>query len=171
MSRAPDPPLDALDLAVASATVERRFRLADFARLADRLATPEGVARAQLAFASAGGVPTGELRVQAEAVLVCQRCLGPLRRTLESSSQLAFVPREDTAVPADYEAIAGDPERIDLAALVEDELLLSLPLIVTHGPGEECRLPASSVISDADAGPRAQDRLRPFAGLRDLLKH
>ena len=168
---APKEPLDALNLAAASAVVEREFRLADFKRLADRLMAPEGVARARIAMSSAGGVPTGELEVRAEALLTCQRCLGPLRRTLESASQLAFVECEDAPVPADYEVIPGDPRMVDLAELVEDELLLSLPLIPIHGTGEKCTGQESQVTHETGAGPIAQEMRRPFAGLKDLLKH
>ena len=168
MSRASQEPLDASNLAAAATVVEREFRLADFTRLVDRLAAPEGVARARIVWRSIGGVPTGQLEVRAEALLTCQRCLGPMRRVLESASQLAFIEHEDAPVPAEHEAIPGDPHEVDLAGLVEDELLLSLPLIAIHDAGEEC---ASQVASDADAGPPAQEMRRPFAGLKELLKH
>ena len=111
MPRVSKEPLDALNLAAAASVVEREFRLADFARLADRLAAADGVARVRIAWRSIGGVPTGELEVRAEARLTCQRCMGPMRRDLRSASQLAFVEREDAPVPADHEAISGDPPR------------------------------------------------------------
>lgn len=171
MSRASKEPFDALNLAASATVLEREFRLAEFTRLKDRLATPEGVAEVRMALRSAGGVPIGELEVRAEALLTCQRCLGPMRRTLQSTSQLAFVEREDAAVPADHETIPGDPRRVDLAGLVEDELLLSLPLVPMHGAGEKCTAQESHRIPDADAGPPAQEMRRPFAGLKDLLKH
>ena len=171
MRRALKEPLDALQLAAAAAVVEREFRLADFARLVDRLATPEGVARARMAWRSVGGIPTGELEVRAEARLNCQRCLGPMRRVLESASQLAFVEREETPVPADHEAIPGDPREVEFARLVEDELLLSLPLIAIHGAGEKCAAQDSQAAGEAEAGPPAQEMRRPFAGLKELLKH
>lgn len=171
MSRASKEPLDALNLAAAASVVEREFRLADFPRLAERLATTEGVAIARIALHSEGGVPAGELEVRAEAVLICQRCLGSMRQVLESASQLAFVEREDTPVPADHEAIAGDPHQVDLAGLVEDELLLSLPLIPRHGAGEKCMAQGSPEIRDTSAGPPAPEMRQPFAGLKELLKH
>ena len=171
MSTASKEPLGALSLAAAATVVEREFRLADFTRLVDRLMTLEGVAEARMVLRSAGGVPTGELEVRAEAQLTCQRCLGPMRRTLQSISQLAFVDREDAPVPADHEAIPGDPRRVDLAGLVEDELLLSLPLIPMHGAGEICTARESPVARDTGTGPPAQEMRRPFAGLKDLLKH
>lgn len=171
MPRASKEPLDALNLAAAASVVEREFQLAEFPRLLDRLAAPDGMALARLALHSAGGVPAGELAVRAVARLTCQRCLGPMRQVLESNSLLAFVEREDGAVPAGHEAITGDPRRVDLAALVEDELLLSLPLIPKHGEGEECAAREPRVSGDVVAAPPQQEMRRPFAGLKDLLKH
>ncbi len=171
MPRASKEPLDALNLAAAASVVEREFRLADLPRLLDRLAAPDGTAQARLALHSAGGVPTGELAVRAEALLTCQRCLRPMRQALESKSQLAFVEREDSPVPADHEVITGDPRRVDLALLVEDELLLSLPLIPKHDDGDECAAREPPPTGDAGAGPPGQEMRRPFAGLKELLKH
>lgn len=145
--------------------------LADFPRLADRLAASDGVAQARLALHSTGGVPTGELKVRTELWLTCQRCLRPMSQALESTSQFAFVEREDAAAPAGHEAIPGDPRRVDLAALVEDELLLSLPLIPRHGDESQCAAELPRPTGDADMGPPQQEMRRPFAGLKELLKH
>jgi len=171
MSRAPKEPLDALNLAAAATVVERDYCLANFVRLAERLAAPGGAAHARMVFRSVDGLPTAELQVRAPAVLICQRCLGPMRQTLESTSKLVFVVSEDAAVPEDHEAIAGDPRRVDIAELVEDELLLSLPLVATHGAGDDCATPGPRVPGDAVAEPSAQELRRPFAGLKELLKH
>jgi uncharacterized metal-binding protein YceD (DUF177 family) len=81
------------------------------------------------------------------------------------------VAREDTPVPADYEAIPGDPRQVDLAALVEDELLLSLPLFAAHGAGEECMALGLQAARDTSSAPPANETRRPFAGLKELLKH
>ena len=169
MRRAPDELLDALRLAAGSAVVERSYRLAGFERLVDRLAATEGEARARLSLRNTAGVPTGKLELQADVVLRCQRCLGPLRRTLESVSLLAFVSSEDALVPEEHEAIAGDPERVDLATLSEDELLLSLPLVPMHGTGDECAATVPGEEGEAREPP-APGMRRPFAGLKDLLK-
>ena len=171
MPRASKEPLDALKLAAAASVVEREFRLADFPRFRDRLANPDGLALVRLTLNSVGGVPTGELVVRADAWLTCQRCLRPMRRRLESVSQLAFMEREEDTVPADHESIPGDPRRVDLTGLVEDELLLSLPLIPKHGDGEKCAAADLLAADEADVHPPEQEMRRPFAGLKDLLKH
>jgi uncharacterized protein len=173
MPRPWDALLNAEGLAAAGTVIEREFQIADFARLADRLAGPDGTVAARLALGRSEGVVTGDLRVRASAQLTCQRCLAPMPRTVESESRLAFVESDDAPVPADREAIACDPGRLDLAALVEDELLLSLPLIARHAEGETCGpadgAAARAADERANAAPEAMRR--PFAGLKELLKH
>jgi uncharacterized protein len=168
MPTAREPLLDAVVQAAQGAVVEREFPVAGFARLRDRLAEPAGTARARLALRLVDAVPTGELDVVAGVTLVCQRCLQPMPQKLHSDSQLAFVLQESDRVPAGHEAITGDPKRVDLAELVEDELLLALPAIARHAPGEHCRLPGDAALAGE---PPAAEMRRPFAGLKDLLKH
>ena len=83
----------------------------------------------------------------------------------------AYVIAFDAPLPADHEPIVGDPRRVDLAAAVEEELLLAVPLIARHGPGEECGLPAQAGSRKSEPAPAAQEMRRPFAGLKDLMKH
>lgn len=171
MSQAPEEPLDAPQLADAAAIVERRYRIAGFTRLADRVASADGEAEARLEFDGGSGVPTARLRVRAQLVLICQRCLRPLRQTVESTSQLAFVEQDAVAVPAGHEAVSGDARRIDLASLVEDELLLALPLVAIHGRDEDCAAPKLPADARHETPPPSPASRRPFAGLKDLLKH
>lgn len=166
-----EPPLDVLGLAADGAVVERQYPIAGFERLGDRLAERIGSADVRVALQMIDGIPSAILQLRAGVVLVCQRCLRPLHRVLESESRLAFVAREEDAVPGDYEPIAGDPRRVPLAALVEDELLLALPLIEQHAPGEDCGLPAGNSEPAPEPESGAPEMRRPFAGLRDLLKH
>jgi uncharacterized metal-binding protein YceD (DUF177 family) len=48
--------------------------------------------------------------------------------------------------------------------VIEEQLLLALPLVATHRPGTGCR-----VQGDADAAAEADERQRPFSNLRELL--
>jgi DUF177 domain-containing protein len=170
MPRPPQRPLDALGLARNGAVVEREFPVADFARLRDRLADATGTARVRAAFREIGRWPAAELGVEADVVLTCQRCLKPMPRRLASESQLVFADEGSAGLPEGYEAVEGDPQALDLAPLVEDELLLALPIIPQHAEGETCALP-STAGKAADAAAEAGAMRRPFAGLKDLLKH
>ncbi len=169
MSAPRDRPLDALALARNKSLVERSFPLAGFARLRDRLAEATGGASARIAFCLEGQIPAARLTVQAEVVLTCRRCLGPVYRKVESDTLLVFADEATPELPEDREVVGGDPRKLDLAALVEDELLLSLPIVPQHDAGEACVLQHGAVQPAGKS--QALEMRRPFAGLKDLLKH
>jgi uncharacterized protein len=167
MSTPSDRPLDALGLARSAARIEREFEVAHFERLGDRLAEPSGRAQARAEFGLEGSWPVVQLAVEAEVALVCQRCLRPMRQKIESASRLVFAEEGVPELPEGFEPVGGDPRKLDLAALVEDELLLALPIIPQHGEDESCELPRGGTDEEAAVG----EMRRPFAGLKDLLKH
>jgi uncharacterized protein len=169
MSMPPERPLDAVGLARSEARVERDFQVSAFSRLLDRLAEPTGRVQALAQFRQAGHWPAAHLSVAADVVLTCQRCLGPVRRTLVSDTEIVFADETAADLPEGSEVIGGDPHRLDFATLVEDELLLALPIIPQHDAGEACALPAGAG-DEQDTADTAEMR-RPFAGLKDLLKH
>lgn len=169
MSTPPERPLDAVGLARSDAQVEREFPVSVFSRLLDRLAEPAGRVKVLARFRQAGQWPAAHLSVTADVVLTCQRCLGPVRRMLASDAEVVFADEAAAGLPEGSEVVAGDPHRLDFAALVEDELLLALPIIPQHDAGEACALPAGEG-DEVDASDTAEMR-RPFAGLKDLLKH
>jgi DUF177 domain-containing protein len=168
MSMPSDRPLDAQGLARSAARIEREFPIAGFRRLRDRLAEPDGRVTARAEFGLVGQWPVARLAVEAKVVMTCQRCLGPVQRTVESASSLVFADEGAPELPEGYEAVGGDPRTVDLAALVEDELLLGLPAIPQHEAGEACDLPAGGEAGDVED---TAEMRRPFAGLKDLLKH
>ena len=103
---------------------------------------------------------SGKFRLQ------CQRCLKALDYPLELSSTLLLVrPGEDVSEHAeDPEApdCIEASEELDVTALVEDEILLSLPFAPRH-PENTCR-------NEADAGERIAGARSPFSKLAEL-KH
>ena len=68
-----------------------------------------------------------------------------------------------------YEPIHGDPARLDLQLLTEDQTLLALPLVPAH-ESEDC----GGAVAAGDAGSTAKaaddTRQRPFENLRDMLR-
>jgi len=87
--------------------------------------------------------PRGGLSLQVsiggEVGLTCQRCLGSLSYTvgLERTLYLARNEAELERLDALPDSDAIQPgERLDLVELVEDEVLLSLPLVPMHAEGE-----------------------------------
>lgn len=111
------------------------------------------------------------LHVQGEVVLECQRCMSSLQWRLDFKNSLQVV-RSDTELEEAQdvyveglddtmvEAIAGSP-RLDVLALVEDEIILGLPYVPKH---DVC--PTASD-DDAETDPNP---LSPFAVLGQLKK-
>ena len=104
----------------------------------------------------------------ASVPLVCQRCMGPVEVALSVDRQFRFVADEKTAEAEDDESeedvlvLARD---FDLQALVEDELLMELPLIPRH---ETCPTAVKLEALDADFDAATPEKPNPFAVLAKL---
>lgn len=114
------------------------------------------------------------LQVNANPKLTCQRCLAPLEWPIESDTRLLLV-NSEAALEGDspddesgegVERILG-ARRFDVLALVEDELILSLPYVPKH---EVC--PSSLAAFPAQDEPSVDEDVRPspFAVLGQLKK-
>jgi uncharacterized protein len=72
---------------------------------------------------------------QATVPLTCQRCLNPVATDLEFARDFRFVADEDTAIQEDEDAeedvLVLEPN-FDVLSLIEDELLMGLPLVPMH---------------------------------------
>jgi len=65
-----------------------------------------------------------------------------------------------------------DLHRVALAELVEDELLLSLPIVPVHAAAAQCQPAVELVVAAEVPEPDLEIATqRPFAALKDLLKH
>ncbi len=103
------------------------------------------------------------VNARARLHLVCQRCLEPVAAALDAQRSFRFVEGEAAAAELDAQCeddVLALTRELDLHELVEDELLLCLPLVPKH---EQCPQPLPEA-SD-DAGP---DRANPFAALAAL---
>lgn len=119
----------------------------------------------------ADGAPVPWLNLTAHTLvpMVCQRCLAPVDVALDVDRWFRFVADETTAASEDEEAeedVLVASRDFDLHALIEDELLMEIPVTPRH---EVCPEPArlSAVDPDFDASENAKPN--PFAVLK-LLK-
>ena len=100
--------------------------------------------------------------------LECQRCLQPLDTVLDIDRWFHFVAGEDAAAQIDADSeddVLALTRALDLAELVEDELLLALPLVPRHGA--TCPSP---LLPANDAADLQQDKANPFAALAALKR-
>ena len=117
--------------------------------------------------AAPGGEPQIWLHLKATSAvsLECQRCLQPMVVPLHVDRRLFFVEGEDAAAALDTDSeddvLTLEPA-IDLRALLEDELILALPLVPRH---EVCAEPLP--LHEPDDAPASE---HPFAALAALKR-
>ena len=155
--------LDCLEFARGGGVLERRVGLDEMPRLADLLATPAGFLSVRLeGWRDAQGKSWLQMDIAGEPVLCCQRCLDGVTFPLAIKSRLQLMaPGEDWP---DDDLVDDSADAIDagsalaVLSLIEDEVLLALPIAPTH---EQCESPL------ANAGRHDSS---PFAALVALKK-
>jgi uncharacterized protein len=168
MSPAPADLVNAVELAGRAARLERRLSLEQLPRLVEAGALEGTRAHAQLAFGTFEGRTTIEVQVEGEVVLTCQRCLRPCGCAVDESALLVVMARDTDEVPGGYEPLLGDAERLSLSELIEEQVLLGLPLVPMHAQAAQCgAAPAALDAGEAEAA--VEEKQRPFANLRALL--
>jgi uncharacterized protein len=153
--------------------LQREFALASFERLADRLERSDGRATVELRVVEVGEFPALEGTLSAWPWLVCQRCLEPFAAVLDAQVRVAFVASDADAerLPDTFEPVELDAGRFDLHAIVEDELLLALPLVPMHATAAECANAQVVIAEEKSVEPKKDSPThRPFGDLRALLK-
>lgn len=177
-SRITDPRrLDVAAFAAANGELAGDWPQPGFSRMASALLASETAAppvrwraRGERSALPGAGVQTA-LRIEAETVvtLECQRCLQAMHVPLHVERRLYFVEGEDAAAALDADSeddvLALTPS-LDLHALVEDELLLGLPIVPRH---EVCAVPLEiaggrETLTDDEASEH------PFAALAALKR-
>jgi uncharacterized protein len=131
-----------------------------------------------------GPQPYLRLAVHGSAWLECQRCLKPYEQAFNVDAIYRIVNTEEEAdeFPLDedeVDVIVGS-RQFDLIDLIEEELLLSLPLVPTHDVCPEVHESLTSgasgaseddtVVDDGASADEAPERPNPFAALEGLKR-
>ncbi len=109
----------------------------NLSRLLDAVAKPEGTLVYEIAPVRFVGKPAAQVSVQGRLWHTCQRCLGDFETEVSAQRILVFSPP-----PADLEEegeatdFVGADARFEAQALVEEEALLSLPMVPWHPLGQ-----------------------------------
>ena len=103
--------------------------------------------------------------------LTCQRCMGPVQTALQTDQWYRFVASEDIAMAeddaADEDLLVLTPQ-FDLMEVLEDELLMALPLVPMHEACPDLPVFSAGVL---DMPQDAADKPNPFAALAQLKKN
>ena len=167
MSEAWSKTRDVGGLADEQADLELAIPLAEFPRVRARLGATEGTVAGHVRFSRDGEFAVAALEVSSSVPLVCQRCLKLMPWKVDGQARVALIVQDSQAdrVPEHLEPMLAPGGRISLRDLLEEELMLALPLVALHADARECA-PALR------AGEPAEDSSvqRPFERLGELLK-
>jgi DUF177 domain-containing protein len=127
---------DLMALADRGAVLEGTIELERFSRLLDLLNSSEGSARARISLRRGhDDMLLMELQCDAALELVCQRCLEPVVHQVSGPVEFVVAETEGSIsqLPEGVELIVLEGDRFQPAKLIEDELIVSLPLVPRHG--------------------------------------
>jgi len=111
-----------------------------------------------------GGVVALEGEATATINTVCQRCLSVFQMPLKAELRLLFDANESAlADDENYEIWELEEEKLRPLDLVEEALIMSMPLVAMHVDDETCHRVKAPV---ADSG----EKIRPFASLKAQMK-
>ena len=110
------------------------------------------------------------LHLQADAVvqMQCQRCLQPADMAVQADRSFRFVKDEATAAVLDDESeedVLVLEALFNAHSLIEDELLMALPMVPMH---DECPVQVKLESATQDFDPVAGEKANPFAALASL---
>ncbi|HSC74912.1 MAG TPA: YceD family protein [Pseudomonadales bacterium] len=162
--------VDALKLCQQGVNVSGFLPLAGLQRLSSQLYVQEGIVQVELVFGrdeQSRKTITGH--IEAVLPLVCQRCLERLDVDVASELSLALVWSEDQVVqlPRALDPVVMDGEDLDLHDIVEEELLLALPLVAIHEVGT-CEPPQLLAVEQLIDSEPVEKKVNPFKVLAAL---
>lgn len=184
--------IDALQLARNEVYRHYEFRGKRFKGLAGMLVSDEPVLDINLHFGLQQGKTAISGQLTGVVELVCQRCLNSMPYSLDERFALLLSNAEETKLGSDveddmeyqsseWEEWVADATRVDLAQLVEEQVILALPLIAKHEDERDCVVSRPIEDESDDQPDNAGKKLstsavvggteprRPFANLRELL--
>lgn len=160
--------------ALQATALQGQAPLAQLPRLADEAV--KGVNEGIVHFQAQGSMRDGaggqaqpwmHLQGRVDLELVCQRCLEPVNTLVQFDREFRFVESEEVALAQDEdceEDLLVTSTQFDLLELVEDELLMALPVSPKH---EKCPVGVKLSAEDADFA-AVSERPNPFAKLSQL---
>ena len=166
--------IDPYALATQGRLIEGKVALADLKRVLPLLRSSNGEVVFSLNFdIDEMGMPRIRGKVQATLSLQCQRCMEDMEFPVLSRVRLGIVPSREAAkqIPDNYDPLVSDDET-SIVSIIEDELILALPIVAMHKI-EDCPQGDTFIVKhDGQAGDRPTDvgtgKESPFSVLAKL---
>jgi len=164
--------IDPRKLAERGVRFEGIIKVEDLPEFSQCLAAPDGEIKVDLQFdLDEQRIRTVVGDAKGTVPMACQRCLEPVEVEVTATFNLAIAPSEEKAklLPRHYDPLIVEDEEIELFPVIEEELILSLPMVPYH---QDCSIQTSFGDGDkaVDAGETEStpDKPNPFSVLAQL---
>jgi uncharacterized protein len=161
--------IDPRKLALQAALLEGLVEGDELDRLSSSVSRVVSPCRASIQFEiDESGQPLAKGTASVEVELICQRCLDPFMMNLQANFSLQIIGSEDQIVNVapDHEAWVVVDRIVSPVRMIEDEILLALPIVNYHRVGD-CTGNALAAGSDCSGVAVAKN---PFSILEQLKK-
>ena len=172
MSKMPLPlTVNPVKLAEQGIELKGSVPLSRLQRVSDLLVSSEGFVDAELMFGRDEQrlrILTGKL--SCDVSMACQRCLEPVVKAIQTEFALGLVLTDEQAknLPKVYEPLMVDlDDNMELSEIVDEELLLSVPMFAYHEP-ENCKIDASFVDQPDEEVIVEETKPNPFKVLSNI---
>ena len=159
-------------LARQGVSLRGNFKLGKMARLAESLVDSQGGVDVDLHF-DIDQQGTSYMRGQLNALVnvECQRCMRPMQAPVTSTVSVGFVTSVEQVsdLPEAYEPCVLSGDVTALVDLVEDELILALPIVSVH-PDQACQPWFEQTGKQQVEETPVEEKENPFAILESLKK-
>jgi DUF177 domain-containing protein len=177
MSPGPFPDqIDTIKLFARNGILAADLPLVKLERLTDSLHDDSGIVSVNLLFGTDGNknrVLSGTLDTVVK--VLCQRCLQEMELELHCTLDLKICSNEQELreLPETEDGIVMDDEGLNILDVIEDELILSLPLVPVHADVNcnaflNALTQAETVVKGTDKNSADESKLSPFAALAAL---
>ncbi len=169
MSIHPTDVIEPLSLATQGRTLSGQLPIAVLSRLVPLLRAESGDAEFELNFdRDPVGAPFVKGTVRAVVALQCQRCMQEIACPITANVGLGIVRNRQTAgqLSGELDPLLLSDGDVSAASIVEDELILALPIVAMHEVADCPRADLAESEGDFASG---SGRKNPFAVLADLM--
>jgi uncharacterized protein len=165
-------------LARQGRTIEGKVPVANLPRVVPLLRSVDGEVEFSLHFdTDEAGIPRIRGKVNTTLILQCQRCMEDMEYSVSVKTRLGIVASKEAAehLPANYEPLVVTEEETSIVSLLEDELILALPIVAMHKvedcpQGDAFTGNAEHEIDAERENTASTGRKNPFAMLAQLKK-
>lgn len=135
-------------------------------RLVTQLASDSGKVEASLTFGrDRQGIRFVNGTIRTNLVLICQRCMEQMTYPVDITLNLALITDADQAeeLPESYEPLLIEGQSLSLTSVIEDELILALPIVAMHAQAD-----CSIKLTEITTPQTDEEKPHPFAALAAL---